>query len=55
MRYRLYRKDFQIWKNDIFLLPTFRLIVNDMGYVRENLSISFHWLIFHGRLLFMTD
>lgn len=55
MKYKLNRKNFEIRENDIYLLPTFRLIVNDMGYVRRNFSISFHWLVFHGRLLFMMD
>ena len=55
MKYKLYKKDFQIWKNDIHLLPTIRLIINDIAYMRRNFSISFHWLVFNGRLLFMTD
>lgn len=55
MKYKLYRKDFQIWKDNIYLLPTFRLVINDAVYMRRNFSISFHWLVFNGRLLFMTE
>ena len=55
MKYKLERKDFQIWGDDIFLLPTFRVVVNDMAYIRDNFSISFHWFVFHGRLLFMRE
>lgn len=55
MKYKLYKKNFEAYGNDIYLLPTFRLVINDMGYIRRNISISFHWLVFHGRLLFMMD
>lgn len=55
MKYKLFRKDFEIWKQDIFLLPTFRIAINDLIYTQENLSIEFHFLVFHGRLLFLVD
>lgn len=55
MKYKLYKKNFEIWKNDIHILPTIRLVINDRVYMRRNFSISFHWLVFNGRLLFMTE
>jgi hypothetical protein len=55
MKYKLERKDFEIWKQDIFLLPTFRIAINDVVYIQENFSIEFHFLVWHGRLLFIKD
>lgn len=49
---KLVRKDFGIWKNDIFILPTFRVYINNMLYSYKNFSIEFHWIVFHARLLF---
>lgn len=55
MKYRLERKDFQIWKSNIYLLPTINISIDDMMYINRNFSIEFHWLVFHGRLLFMKQ
>ena len=53
MKYKLYRNDFEFYRNDIYILPSFRVYVNNMIYARKNFSIEFHFLIFHARLLFM--
>ena len=53
MKYKLKRKNFEIWKHDIYLIPTFRIMIDNMVYTEKNFSIEFHFLIFHGRLLFM--
>ena len=50
---KLERKDFGIWKNDIFILPTLRVYFNNLLYGYKNFSIEFHWLVFHARLLFV--
>lgn len=55
MKYRLERKDFQIWKDNIYLLPTININIDDMMYINRNFSIEFHFLMFHGRLLFMKQ
>lgn len=55
MKYRLERKDFQTWKSNIYLLPTINISIDDMMYINRNFSIEFHWLVFHGRLLFMKQ
>lgn len=55
MKYRLERKDFQIWKDNIYLLPTINISIDDMMYINRNFSIEFHFLMFHGRLLFMKQ
>lgn len=49
---KLTRKDFCIYKNDIYIIPTFRLFINNQIYISRNFSIEFHWLVFHARLLF---
>lgn len=54
-RYKLYRKDFEIYKNDIHLLPTIRMVINDRMYTEKNFSIEFHFLVFHARLLFVKE
>ena len=52
---KLVRKDFGIWKHDIFILPTFRVYINNMLYSIKNFSIEFHWIVFHARLLFVPE
>lgn len=49
---KLTRKNFCIWKNDIYIIPTFRISTNNQVYTNRNFSIEFHWLVFHARLLF---
>ena len=53
MNYRLKSKDFGSWGNDIYILPTVRLFIDNHIYLDKNFSIEFHFLIFHARLLFM--
>ena len=55
MKYKLFRKDFEIYKNDIHWLPTIRTVVNDMMYIKKNFSIEFHFLMLHTRLLFIKE
>ncbi len=52
---KLKRKDFEIWKNDIYIIPTFRMFINNMIYTNRNFSIEFHWLVFHARLLWVAE
>ena len=47
MKYELDKVDFEIFNNDIFLLPTVRVYINDMMYIQPHFSIEFHFLIFH--------
>jgi len=49
------RKDFVIWKNDIYIIPTFRMVINDHIYTNRNFSIEFHWIVFHARLLWVEE
>ena len=55
MKYKLERKDFGIYKDDIYILPTIRLLIDNMLYLDKNFAIEFHFLVFHSRLLFMEN
>lgn len=50
---KLNRVDFRIWKNIIYVIPTVKIIINDLIYGDKNLSIEIHFLVFHLRILFM--
>lgn len=53
MTYKLFRRDFQIWKNEINVLPTIKVVINNAVYCENNFSIEFHFLTLHARLLFL--
>ena len=55
MKYKLYRKDIHMCKNDIYILPSIRLFINNRMYVDKNFSVEFHFIVFHIRLLFMNE
>ena len=50
---KLYRKYFQIWRNQLYLFPSIRITWNDPLYTEKNFAIEFHFLFFHARLLFL--
>lgn len=52
-KFRLYNKAFEVWKNNWYLIPTIQLIFNDLMYHGRNVSVEFHWLCFHGRLMWV--
>lgn len=52
---KLFRKDFQTWKEDIYFFPTIEIVKNNMMYRDRNFSICFHWLVFHVRFLFLES
>jgi hypothetical protein len=55
MNYYLDRTEFQIYERDFYIFPTIRLIINNLVYVKKNIAVEFHWLVFHGRLLFFSN
>ena len=55
MKYELFRKNFEIWKNEISLLPAITITINDLVYCKRNFAIRFDWLVFHCRLLWMEQ
>ena len=50
---KLFRKNFEVWKDDIYILPTIEIRINNMMYEEKNFSIMFHWIVFHARLLWL--
>lgn len=52
---KLYRKDFQIYKDLIYILPTIILAFNEPIYTQRNFAIEGRWLVFHARLLWMAE
>lgn len=44
-------KYFEINKNDIYLIPTIRIAINEARYINNYIAVEFHFLIFHARLL----
>lgn len=52
---KLFRKDLQLWKNHIYILPSIDIVINDVMYREKNFAICFHWLVFHGRFLFVES
>jgi hypothetical protein len=55
MKYKLYRKDFEKWLDRITFLPTIELLIDSPQYDAKNFSIVFHFLVWHGRLLFCKE
>ena len=55
MNYYLDAAKFQIYEKDFYILPTIRVLVDNLVYVKKNIAIEFHWLVFHGRLLFLSN
>lgn len=53
--YRLERKDFRIFKNQIAIIPTIWIAIDNMVYKEKNFSIEFHFLIIHAGLLFIKQ
>ena len=54
MKWKLCEVRHEIYKKDIYWLPTIRTIINELQYVQKNLSIEFHFLMFHARLQFIV-
>ena len=52
---KLYRKDFNINKNDFYLYPTIRILTNSFEYCDKNIALEFHFLFMHARLLWLEE
>ena len=52
---KLYRKDFNIVKNDFYLYPTIRIVTNSFVYCDKNIALEFHFLFMHARLLWLDE
>jgi len=49
---KLTEKLFKVWTDDIYILPTIRIYIDSPIYRNHNISIEFHWIVFHTLLLF---
>lgn len=52
---KFYRKDFQIFKDWITIIPTVEILTNNMMYVKPNVAITINWLVFHVRFMWMES
>ena len=52
---KIFRKDFLILKNHIYILPSIEIVINDMMYRCKNCAVCFHWIIFHARILYLKE
>lgn len=48
---KVLRKDFRIYPNSFYLIPTILLSFKDFMYPMPNFAIEFHFLVFHARIL----
>ena len=54
MKYKLFRKDFQIWKREIAILPYITIQTDSLLYTEKNFAICFGWIVWHGRFLWLA-
>ena len=52
---KLFRKDFCVLKDYVFILPSIALSFNDLRYSAHTFAIEFRWLVFHARLLWVKE
>ena len=50
---KLRAKNFQIWRNVITLIPTIQIVLNQPIYPMNNIELSFHFLVFNARFLWV--
>lgn len=55
MKMKFYGKDFYIDISDIYLLPTIKIATNEPQYYDKNISLEFHFLFIHTRLLWFEE
>lgn len=50
---KLHRVD--LWKNKtwIVIIPTIIITIDNLLYTERNISLEFHWMIFHVRFMWM--
>lgn len=54
-KYKLFRKNFEAQKDTIYLLPTIVIVKDDMSFLYKTISVYCHWMIWHGRLVWIED
>lgn len=46
---------FKVYKDIWYLIPTIIFQFDDRWYRDKNFSLEFHWLCFHGRLMWFEE
>lgn len=54
MKYKLYRKDFEKFKDWIAVLPYITIRINNPEWYVKNFQISFGWIVWHGRIFWLA-
>jgi hypothetical protein len=55
MKMKFYCKNFDVWLWEIYLLPTIKLGINEPQYCDKNISLEFHFLFIHIRILWFAE
>ena len=55
MKYKLYKKDFEMWKHTISILPYITIIINLPEWYYKSFEIRFGWILWHGRFLWLDN
>ncbi len=50
-----FKSSFAVWKDNIYLIPTVQIKVNEKVYMTRNLAVEFHFAVFHARLMWMWE
>lgn len=50
---KFYRKDFDVDREWIMIIPTIVIRMNNPIYFESNVAIEFHWLTLHVRFMWM--
>ena len=48
-----FKKRFAVYRDNIYLLPTVQIKVNERMYIARNLAVEFHFIVFHVRLMWL--
>ncbi len=50
-----FKKSFAVYRDNIYLLPTVQIKVNEQMYMTRNLAVEFHFIVFHARLMWLWE
>lgn len=55
MKWHVIRRDFVMHTNVFYLIPTIKLIINELCYLHDNFAIEVHWLFWSARILWLRE
>ena len=50
-----FKKSIAVYRDNIYLLPTVQIKVNEQMYMTRNLAVEFHFAVFHARLMWLWE